>query len=358
MCPLAHSLSSRTSIRVNSSPASSRSLTSTTVHSRTRDLASATSFRNAGACCLAIAEAPAGCQTGTTLTVRPIVGRVTTRTRPGSPAARHHGRHAVPIKEGRLHPRGAPPMPRLFVPDYTRAGWSDPDQADDLAARYCEHLEAGEILFFPDCPFDFPEESRQALLAHRQSGLKYHKNVSYQPRTGAARGMSADDQQAVDELRGVLRTYSNAVVKFVDDFLAPYLGHYKLDFASYRPVEEEGRPMSLHKRNDLLHVDAFPNRPTAGGRILPGVANLNPTKTRDWIVTDGFDRLAERYADEAGLKRFARQARSPVSRFLRRVATAPFRLAGKLKGMPTAYDRFMQRFHNFLKENDAFQRDC
>jgi 3-deoxy-D-manno-oct-2-ulosonic acid (Kdo) hydroxylase len=249
-------------------------------------------------------------------------------------------------------------MPRLFVSDYTRAGWSDPVQGDDLAARYCECLEAGDILFFPECPFDFPEENRQALLAHRQSGLKYHKNVSYQPLTGVVRGMSAEDQQAVDELRGVLRTYSNAVVKFVDEFLAPYAGHYKLDFASYRPVEEEGRPMSLHKRNDLLHVDAFPNRPTAGGRILRVFTNLNPTKTRDWIVTDGFDRLAERYADEAGLKRFARQARSPVSRFLRRMAAAPFRLVGKLKGMPTAYDRFMQRFHNFLKENDAFQRDC
>jgi 3-deoxy-D-manno-oct-2-ulosonic acid (Kdo) hydroxylase len=249
-------------------------------------------------------------------------------------------------------------MPRVIVSEYSRAGWLDPLHADDLAAEYCEHLEAGEILFFPECPFDFPEASRQALLAHRQSGLKYHKNVSYQPLTGVVRGMSADDQQAVDELRDVLRTYSNAVIHFVDRFLAPYAGHYKLDFASYRPVEEEGRPMSLHKRNDLLHVDAFPNRPTAGGRILRVFTNLNPTKTRDWIVTDGFDRLAQRYADEAGLKRFARQARSPFSRFLRRLAAAPFRLAGKLKGMPTAYDRFMQRFHNFLKENDAFQRDC
>src|SRR5262249_26767928 len=155
MCPLAHSPSSRTSINVNSSPASRRRLTSATVHSRTRVLAAAASVRSAAEWCLAIAKPPAGCQAGTTLTIPPIVGRVTTRTRPALPAARHHGRHAVPIKEGRLHPRGAPPMPRLFVSDFTRAGWSDPDRADDLAAHYCERLEAGDILFFPECPFDF-----------------------------------------------------------------------------------------------------------------------------------------------------------------------------------------------------------
>ncbi|MBO0697449.1 MAG: Kdo hydroxylase family protein [Zavarzinella sp.] len=249
-------------------------------------------------------------------------------------------------------------MPRLFVKDFTDTGWADPDRARDLARQYCERLEAGDILFFPACPFPFPEPNRQALLAHRQSGLKYHKNVSYQPLTGVVRGMSAAEGAEVEELRRILSEYSDAVVGFVDTFLAPYAGRYKLDFASYRPVEEEGRPMSLHKRNDLLHVDAFPNRPTAGGRILRVFTNLNPTKTRDWIVTDGFDRLAEQYAQQAGLPKYARQARSPVSRMLRRLAAAPFRAVGKLKGMPTAYDRFMQRFHNFLKENAAFQRDC
>jgi 3-deoxy-D-manno-oct-2-ulosonic acid (Kdo) hydroxylase len=249
-------------------------------------------------------------------------------------------------------------MPRLIVDAYSRTGWAEPARADELAHHYSERLEAGDILFFPDCPFPFSDADRRALLAHRQSGLKYHKNVSYQPKTGVVRGMSAADPAEVEELRRILKDYSDAVVRFVDTFLAPYAGHYNLDFASYRPVEEAGRPMSLHKRNDLLHVDAFPNRPTAGGRILRVFTNLNPTETRDWIVTDGFDRLAERYAEQAGLPKYARQARSPVSRVLRRLAAAPFRAVGKLKGMPTAYDRFMQRFHNFLKENAAFQRDC
>src|SRR5580658_1824484 len=52
-CPLAHSLSSRTSTRISFSPASMRLLTSGTFVSLTRCLASWTSFKNCGACAMA-----------------------------------------------------------------------------------------------------------------------------------------------------------------------------------------------------------------------------------------------------------------------------------------------------------------
>src|SRR5215813_12476273 len=48
MCPLAHSLSSRTSTRTNCSPASARRFTSGTFVSLTFFFASLTSFRNCG----------------------------------------------------------------------------------------------------------------------------------------------------------------------------------------------------------------------------------------------------------------------------------------------------------------------
>ncbi len=249
-------------------------------------------------------------------------------------------------------------MSRVVVADFSEAGWTEPARAPEFAAEHCAQLEAGGILFFPDCPFPFPDADRQALLAHRQSGLRYHKNISYQPETGVIRGLSAAEPSEVDELQRIMRAYSANVVRFLETFLSPYAGHFKLDYASYRPVEEAGRPMSLHKRNDLLHVDAFPNRPTAGGRILRVFTNLNPSQTRDWIVTDGFDRLAERYANEAGLDKYARQASSPFWNLLQQVMAAPKRAFGRLKSVPTAYDRFMHHFHNYLKENAAFQKDC
>ena len=72
--------------------------------------------------------------------------------------------------------------------------------------------------------------------------------------------------------------------------------HWSLDYASYRPEEEQSRDLSLHKRNDLLHVDAFPSRPTRGGRILRCFTNINPTRTRNWLTTDRFPALAEKFA--------------------------------------------------------------
>ena len=76
-----------------------------------------------------------------------------------------------------------------------------------------------------------------------------------------------------------------------------------MDYASFRPVEEEGRELPLRHRNDLLHLDAFPTRPTHGARILRAFTNLHPTKERVWATSEPFSALAERYAVPAGLKR-------------------------------------------------------
>ncbi len=249
-------------------------------------------------------------------------------------------------------------MSRVVVTEYASAGWADAAAAEELAVDYCAQLEGGGILYFDGCPFAFPEADRQTLLEHRQSGLRFHKNISFQPTTGTIRGLSAADASEVAELERIMQDFSANVVQFVEAFLKPYAGNYTLDYASYRPVEEEGRSMSLHKRNDLLHVDAFPNRPTAGGRILRVFTNLNPSKTRDWVVTSGFDQLARQYADKAGLDKYARQASSPFWNLIQKVVAAPKRAFGRLKSVPTPYDRFMHHFHNYLKENAEFQRDC
>jgi hypothetical protein len=249
-------------------------------------------------------------------------------------------------------------MSWVLVHDYARAGWAPDVSAAERATAYCADLEAGAILFFPGCPFELAEDDRSTLLAHRQSGLRYHKNVSYQPLTGVVRGMAADDPAESNELRRILGAYSASAIQFVERFLTPYAGHLGIDYASYRPVEEQGRKMSLHKRNDLLHVDAFPNRPTAGGRILRVFTNLNPTQTRCWITTDSFDRLAERYAAAAGLGEVVRRGRSPLWKLAYRAARWPRQLIGRAALAPTAFDRFMHRFHNFLKENGDFQTGC
>ena len=109
--------------------------------------------------------------------------------------------------------------------------------------------------------------------------------------------------------------------------------------------------MPLHKRNDLLHVDAFPSRPTHGGRILRIFTNLNPSQPRVWNVTGPFETLARQHAEEAGLRQIAEDD-SFVSRTVHSWG-AKLGFAGFGR---SPYDMFMLRFHDYLKENAEFQK--
>jgi len=240
--------------------------------------------------------------------------------------------------------------PWISVEDYGQpGGWAGAEQCAARSRECCEALERGGVLFFAEPPFSFPREDRDFLLQQRWTELRLHKNVSYRPSEGVLRGVSGD-APTIERLRAILRNYSEQVTAFAAKLLAPYAGKWILDFASFRPLEEEGRDLPLHKRNDLLHVDAFPSRPTRGGRILRVFTNVNPAKPRVWNTTDGFGPLAAQYAKPAGLDEIARRG-SVLSRTVQS-------WGGKLgvRGMGrTAYDTFMLRFHDYLKENADFQ---
>ncbi len=242
--------------------------------------------------------------------------------------------------------------PWVSVEDYKLpAGWLRPEQPEAQARAYCELLERGEILFFHEAPFYLPQEDRDFLLAQRWSELRLHKNVSYRPGEDVLRGVSGD-AATIERIHSILRNYAAQVIDFATKFLSPYAGKWILDFSSFRPLEEEGRDLPLHKRNDLLHVDAFPTRPTRGGRILRIFTNLNPSRARIWNTTDKFDSLARQYADQAGLRKIANE--SAISRTVQSWGQKlGFRGMGR-----TPYDMFMLRFHDYLKENARFQAEC
>jgi hypothetical protein len=240
-------------------------------------------------------------------------------------------------------------QPWIEVEDYKFPnGWLHPNQGEKRSREYCEMLERGEILFFPEPPFQFAAEDREFLLSQQWAALRMHKNVSYRPDDDVLRGVSGG--AATARIHSILRDYSRQVVEFVSRFFAPYGEKRILDFASFRPFEEDGRDLPLHKRNDLLHVDAFPSRPTRGGRILRVFTNLNPTRPRIWQVTGPFESLAKQLAGDAGLRAIAQD-----TSFISRTVQA---WGGKLgiRGMGrTPYDAFMLRFHDYLKENSDFQ---
>jgi hypothetical protein len=227
---------------------------------------------------------------------------------------------------------------------------------DQQARQWCAQLESGDILYFPQTPIAIPQSDLEFLLGQQQSDSSLHKNIAYKPNVDKLSGIATKsaDSAAAARLQGIMREYSHAVTKFLTDFLSPYRANWKLDYASFRPQEEQGRDLSLRKRNDLLHTDAFPTRPTHGARILRFFNNIHPTRTRDWVVGDPFGAVVRQFAPAEIAPRpdtsASRSAKS-LGRAIGLGAAIP-----SLKRSP--YDDFMMRFHNFLKENSRFQADC
>ncbi len=222
-------------------------------------------------------------------------------------------------------------------------------------ADYRPDLESGNILFFPFTPFSLPEDAKSFLRNLSFSGGAVHKNIAYRTAADKITGVEGDTLR--DQLREIFRSYSNNVVRFVSELLPNYAQHWRLDYASFRPIEEEGRDLPLNKRNDLIHTDAFPSRPTHGDLILRVFTNISPEKTRVWVTSDPFHAVAKQYAQDAGLSHVASRAVSPAGRLCMQ-----FKRALHSFGLPaaprSAYDAFMLRFHDYLKRNSEFQTNC
>jgi 3-deoxy-D-manno-oct-2-ulosonic acid (Kdo) hydroxylase len=214
------------------------------------------------------------------------------------------------------------------------------------ASWHCDQLERGKVLFFRHVPFDFPAADRGFLLSQKQTGSRFHKNISYRPARDLLKGID-DNSPDRERMNAIMRSFSRSVTQFVGRFLAPYAARLKLDFASFRPLEEQGRDLPLHKRNDLLHVDAFPTRPTHGDRILRVFANINPSVGRVWNVGEPFHDFLPKLMQ-------VKKIGPPAS-----LGRSLSHLASKI-GLPvpdrSPYDEFMLYLHDWLKENSDFQQ--
>jgi 3-deoxy-D-manno-octulosonic acid hydroxylase-like protein len=226
------------------------------------------------------------------------------------------------------------------------------EPSPDRGRILCGELEAGNILYFTRTPFDFPDEDIQFLLTRKQTDTALHKNIAYRPAVDRITGVEESSGPGVERLRAIIREYSQRSSKFLDELLTPYQGKWKLDYASYRPLEERGRPARLRARNDLPHVDAFPTRPTNGDRILRLFTNINPAQNRVWITSQTFDVVGPHFAKAIGLPHA--QGTGAVARTLRSLAGA-VRLPGAHR---SPYDEFMHNCHNAMKEDSEFQQSC
>ena len=214
-------------------------------------------------------------------------------------------------------------------------------------------LERGNILYFPSGPELLANDDAEFLRRTALSTSSHHKNIAYKPSKDRVSGY--DTGADVTRLHRVMRGYSERALAFLRAGLPRYAGHWQIDYASFRPQEEEGRDLAQKKRNDLLHVDAFPTRPTHGDLILRFFTNIHPEKVRVWEVGDPMADLAPRYAASAGLMRIAQAGQSATGK-MRRAATGLLHSAGLPVVDRAPYDQFMLAFHDYLKENADYQR--
>ena len=203
-----------------------------------------------------------------------------------------------------------------------------PDNANNApspeqARAWCARLEAGDILYFPQTPISLRPEDLSFLLGQQQTGSTLHKNIAYKPNLDSVSGLDASTTGAAElkQLQAIMRQYSQDVTRFLTGFLSPYEGRWQLDYASFRPQEEEGRDLPLRRRNDLLHTDAFPTRPTQGSTHPALLQQYSPIAHARLGGQRSFPVLAPRYAPQ--------QIALPSRRRLSRPGAA---LAGECSG--------------------------
>jgi 3-deoxy-D-manno-oct-2-ulosonic acid (Kdo) hydroxylase len=217
----------------------------------------------------------------------------------------------------------------------------------------CERaLEQGEILLFARTPFALVPQDLDFLTSRTRADSRVHKNIAYRPvsdRLTGASGFSDDEREALHQ---IMRRYSETVIAWTARTFPRYASAWRIDYASFRPIEEEGRALALHARNDLLHCDAFPTRPTQGRRIFRVFTNISPSRPRRWRTGETFHELAGRFASPSGL--LERAQGGALKRFLRPVG----RSLGIGSLARSAYDEFMLSFHHFLKENETYQKNA
>jgi 3-deoxy-D-manno-octulosonic acid hydroxylase-like protein len=212
-----------------------------------------------------------------------------------------------------------------------------------------ERLEGGELLHFPACPFPLPHGHDRAFLFEQRLSSSIHKNISYDPGADAVFGFAGGDATYEQRLKRIFADFSTQATGWLSRVLPRYAGSWQLDRVSFRPDEEATRRLRLKARNDLLHTDAFPSRPTQGCRILRLYVNLSPDEPRVWATAEGFAALLAKYGQRAGLPG------QQVVGWAKRLRQGLLGLFNSRHRVRSDYDWFMLRFHDFLKTCDEFQ---
>jgi hypothetical protein len=217
-------------------------------------------------------------------------------------------------------------------------GWRNTSSVE-TKNRAIDALERGKVLFFPHLGFDL-NGSEIGLLSASVAN-RNRKNITLDPVTGTSHGSNLEGENKL-RLEDMLRRFAERVTDLVHNLFPPYAEHLERARTTFRPVEIFGRTYSPSKDDRLLHVDAFPSRPTGGRRILRIFCNINPAgRARVWEVGEDFESFATTFFPRL-------QKPSAKARVLNVLRVT--------KGNRTGYDQLMLQLHHQAKLDCVYQR--
>jgi hypothetical protein len=211
--------------------------------------------------------------------------------------------------------------------------------AETNQQRAISQLESGQILFFPDLPFALSHDEKIFLTPEFADPSS--KNIGYHPARNKLWGVrQLSDEQRI-RLKTMLHRYAQHSQTLVRNLLPRYHSKIIMGRTSFRPVQISGRQTSPRKDDKRLHVDAFPSSPNQGNRIIRVFCNINPSEDRVWRVGEPFEKVAQRFAPQ-------------ISRPFPGSA-ALLHLLKITKSKRSAYDHYMLRMHDRMKEDEHYQ---
>ena len=225
-----------------------------------------------------------------------------------------------------------------MIVSLARETWEAP-ATHDGSDFVVDTLEAGGIVHFPHLAFPLKIVERRFLSAEWSDGNA--KNISFDAssdRIRGARGKAAD----LDALTDVVRRFAACARALIAAICPGYREHAVIARTSFRPLESSTRITSVTKDDRLLHVDAFPSRPTGGARILRVFCNVNPDEPRVWRVGESFEGVARRYLPSI-------KPQLPGS-------ARTLALLRITKSLRTPYDHIMLELHDRMKRDARYQQ--
>lgn len=204
-----------------------------------------------------------------------------------------------------------------------------------------EALEQGKILHFEQLSFQLTANEKKFLTPY--SIEMGRKNISFDLKNNTIKGVNANIARSAETIQSMMKRYA----EYSENLLFRLMPQYKKECitgrTSFRPVEISSRaPLSVHKDDRLIHVDAFPTTPVGNKRILRLFTNINPhQQPRRWRLGEDFIEVSKRFTPKI-------KKPLPLSRSIKSIL-------GLTRGYQTLYDHYMLKMHHAMKTDHGYQ---